>query len=104
MLFSGAKKSGCDAGFCIFWRIFIIFSILTMTFQFRNRPYVTQGVGDPQSVVNFLSNIKGYLTHQSLRVVDTYNYVRFKSHHKKSYVFSAIWWLCFQNKLLDGRS
>ena len=54
-----------------------------MTFQFRNRPYVTQGGGDPQSVVNFLGDIKGYLTHQSLRVVGTYNYVRFKSHHKK---------------------
>ena len=45
------------------------FSILTMAFQFRNRPYVTQGGGDPQSVVNFLGDIKGDLTHQSLRVV-----------------------------------
>ena len=65
-----------------------------MTFQFRNRPYVTQGGGDPQSVVNFLGDIKGYLTHQSLRVVGTYNYVRFKSHRKKSHRISPPGLLC----------
>ena len=38
-----------------------------MAFQFRNRPYVTEGGVDPQSVVNFLKDIKGYPTHLDAR-------------------------------------
>ena len=38
-----------------------------MAFQFRNHPYVTEGGVDPQSVVNFLKDIKGYPTHLDVR-------------------------------------
>ena len=38
------------------------FATPDMAFQFRNRPYVTEGGVDPQSVVNFLKDAKGYPT------------------------------------------
>ena len=43
------------------------FATSDMAFQFRNRPYVTEGGVDPQSVVNFLKDIKGYPTHLDVR-------------------------------------
>ena len=51
----------------IYGRIFVIFATPCMAFQFRNHPYVTEGGVDPQSVVNFLKDIKGYPTHLDVR-------------------------------------